>query len=424
MNQKERLKQLNSLRATKTPYKMDDIIYRGERKLLPVFEIPLEFLVYNKYNGRILSMVKSYERQFHSLNVENKADKKTIEKFLWESKISRNKITMEDLKEYGQKKIGIVTRDGIIIDGNRRASILNRIAQEGNSGTMYFKAIILDDTLDDNPKEIMQLETKYQMGEDDKLDYNPIEKYLKCKDLTEIGFSTAEIARMMGEKEPRINEWLAIMHLMDDYLDNLGYNGIYTRLEKLEGQFVDLSRYLKRYENGSSYADWPYKPSDISDLKAICFDYMRARYEGKEFRAIAALSKKESFFCKQKVWEKFRDMHFKTIDPINNKEHSIDKLRENEPQKNLSTILKIRDDDWKSNAAAVLTGNLEKARRRLQDFNEENAPLILLRRAKDTLNSINTDVEPFYNDASVLSLIKEISSLTREYQKIITNNQK
>ncbi len=424
MNQKERLKQLNSLRATKTPYKMDDIIYRGEKKLLPVFEIPIEFLVYNKYNGRVLSMVKSYERQFHPLNVENKSDKKTIEKFLWESKIVRNKITMEDLKEYGQKKIGIVTKDGIIIDGNRRASILNRIAQEKNSGPMYFKAIILDDTLDDNPKEIMRLETTYQIGEDDKLDYNPIEKYLKCKDLTEIGFGTAEIAKMMGEKDTKINEWLAIMHLMDDYLDNLGYNGIYTRLEKLEGQFVDLNRYLKRYENGTHYVDWAYKPSDISDLKAICFDYMRARYEGKEFRAIAALSRKESFFCKQKVWEKFRDEHFKTIDPINNKESSIDELREKDPQKNLSAILKVRDEDWKSNAAAVLTKNLNKSQRRLEDFNEENAPLILLRRAKDTLYSINTDVEPFYNDANVLSLIKEIYSLTVKYQKIITSNQK
>lgn len=424
MNQKERIKQLNKLRVTKTPYKMDDIIYKGEKKLLPVFEIPLEFLVYNKYNGRILSMVKSYEQQFHSLIVENKADKKTIEKFLWESKIVRNKITMQDLIDFGQKKIGIVTRDGIIIDGNRRASLLNKISEEKNTGPAYFKAIILDDTLDDNPKEIMHLETKYQMGEDDKLDYNPIEKYLKCKDLTTIEFGTAEIANMMGEKEPRINEWLAIMRLMDDYLDSLGYNGIYTRLEKLEGQFVDLNRFLKRYDNGSKLVDWPYKESDISDLKAICFDYMRARYEGKEFRAIAALSKKESFFCKQKVWEKFRDNHFKTIDPINNKEYSIDELREKEPHKNLSTILKIRDDDWKSNSAATLTGNLEKARRRLQDFNEENAPLILLRRAKDTLNSINTDVEPFYNDATVLLLIKEISSLTQAYQKIITSNKK
>ncbi len=424
MNQKERLKQLDSLRATKTPYKMDDIIYRGEKKLLPVFEIPIEFLVYNKYNGRVLSMVKSYERQFHPLNVENKADKKTIEKFLWESKIVRNKITMEDLKEYGQKRIGIVTKDGIIIDGNRRASILNRIAQEKNSGPMYFKAIILDDTLDDNPKEIMRLETTYQIGEDDKLDYNPIEKYLKCKDLTEIGFGTAEIAKMMGEKEAKINEWMSIMQLMDDYLDNLGYNGIYTRLEKLEGQFVDLSRFLKRYEKGAPYADWSYKESDISDLKAICFDYMRARYEGKEFRSIAALSRKESFFCKQKVWEKFRDEHFKTIDPINNKEPAIDELREKDPQKNLSEILKVRDEDWKSNAATVLTRNLNKSQRRLDDFNEENAPMILLRRAKDTLSSINTDVEPFYNDANVLSLIKEINSLTVKYQKIITSTQK
>lgn len=41
----------------------------------------------------------------------------------------------------------------------------------------YFLAIILPD--DAEEKDIQQLETIYQMGEDDKLDYNPIEKYLK-----------------------------------------------------------------------------------------------------------------------------------------------------------------------------------------------------------------------------------------------------
>jgi hypothetical protein len=424
MNKDQRIKELEKIKSSQTPYKFDDIIYRREKKLMPVYEIPLDLLVFNKYNGRILSMVKSFERQFRSLNPEVPADKTIISDFLWESKPDRNRKTMTDLREYGQKKIGIVTKDGIIIDGNRRCSLIGRIATEDNKLPAYFKAIILDDTLDDNPQEIMRLETTYQMGEDEKLDYNPIEKYLKCKDLIEIGFSPGNIAEMMGENESQINEWLNIMKLMDNYLNDLGYEGIYTRLDKREGQFVDLNKYLKKYDGGTSMVDWAYSKSDISDLKAICFDYIRAQYEGKEFRAIALPSKKDSFFCKEKVWNKFKEEHFRVIDPINNNELSVDELREREPEGDLSEILKVRDEDWTRSTQGLLKGNLNKSQRMLEDVNEENSPMVLLRRAKDTLTSINTELEAFYGDENVLKIIKEINTISWDFQQIIKKKNK
>jgi hypothetical protein len=282
----------------------------------------------------------------------------------------------------------------------------------------------LDDTLDDNPQEIMRLETTYQMGEDEKLDYNPIEKYLKCKDLVEIGFSPGNIADMMGENESQINEWLSIMKLMDNYLNDLGYEGIYTRLDKREGQFVDLNKYLKKYDAGTSMVDWAYKKSDISDLKAICFDYIRAQYEGKEFRAIALPSKKDSFFCKEKVWRKFKEEHFRVIDPINDNELSVDELREREPEGDLSEVLKVRDEDWTRSTQGLLKGNLNKSQRLLEDVNEENSPMVLLRRAKDTLTSINTDLEAFYGDENVLKIIKEINTISWDFQQIIKKKNK
>lgn len=389
---------------------------------MPVYEIPLDLLIYNKYNGRILSMVKSFERQFRELNPEFAEDKKVIEDFLWDSNTVRNKTTMADLDTWGQKKIGIVTRDGIIIDGNRRASILNRLAKDGK-GTGHFMAVILDDTLDDNPKEIMRLETSYQMGEDEKLDYNPIEKYLKCKDLQKVGFSEREIGQMMAQDESKIKEWLSIMQLMDSYLDALGYQGIYTRLEKREGQFVDLNKYLNKYKAGTELVKWKYDESDIADLKAISFDYIRAAYEGKEFRAIAIPSKKESIFCNRKVWEKFRDNHFRKIDPLTNAESSVQEYRRQNPEGDLSDLLQVRDDEWTEQTEKVLRSNLNKYQRVLEDVNEENAPIELLQRAKDTLSSINTDQHTFYGDPRVQMLVKEISALMKDFQQIIKTHK-
>ena len=135
------------------------IMYHGQRRTFPAYEIPLEYLVYNPYNGRIGSVVKSYERQNHQIDPEDPQDKLLIEKFLWESKVDANKKTKERLLKEHQEKHGIVTADGIIIDGNRRASLLNKIMADDSipfnekSHCQYFVAIILPEDAD--RKEIL-----------------------------------------------------------------------------------------------------------------------------------------------------------------------------------------------------------------------------------------------------------------------------
>ena len=41
--------------------------YKGETRIEKVYRIPLDYLIYNKYNGRIGSDVLSYEKQNGSL---------------------------------------------------------------------------------------------------------------------------------------------------------------------------------------------------------------------------------------------------------------------------------------------------------------------------------------------------------------------
>ena len=122
------------------------------------------------------------------MNAEKPEDVKMIEQFLSDSNPGRNLGTEASLAKEGQKQYGIVTYNGIIIDGNRRAFLLNKIFRERArwkdqdvTHCEYFIAVILD--VGATPKEISKLETTYQMGEDAKLDYNAIEKYLRCKDL-------------------------------------------------------------------------------------------------------------------------------------------------------------------------------------------------------------------------------------------------
>lgn len=73
--------------------------YKGSTREEIVWKIPLDYLIYNKYNGRIGSDVLSYEKQNGELNAELDDDRKIIEKFLYVSKPDRNKTTMEDLQK-------------------------------------------------------------------------------------------------------------------------------------------------------------------------------------------------------------------------------------------------------------------------------------------------------------------------------------
>ena len=384
--------------------------YKGETRDTIVWKIPLAYLIYNKYNGRIGSDVLSYEKQNGELNAEEDADRKIIERFLYESKVDRNKITMDSLLKIGQQRYGIVTSDGIIVDGNRRAMLLNRLFHEReNLGyfynqvehCQYFFAIILPD--DAEERDIQQLETIYQMGEDDKLDYNPIEKYLKCKELKRLGFSEEDI----------------ILALMEDYLQEYDYDGIYTRLEKTEGPFVDLAGYLDSYsKRGANVrnADWAYTDVDISALKLVCFDYIRARYEGKEFRDIAKTGKEGSIFFYKDLWEDFLEQHQKNT-PVD--EETVQELRERCPGEDLSLLLKQRDNAWIEQAKGQLKGNLNRFSRKLEDKRDATKPAALIERALSALRSVDCEQSSFTEDPHIEEMVKEINKITWEMKKIL-----
>lgn len=177
--------------------------YQGETKSFNVYKIPIEFLVFNKENGRIASLVKSYTREHQAIDVETEEGSKLISKFLYNAHIERNKITRENIINNGQLQFGIVTADGVIVDGNRRVTLLMSIAndetlpQQVRDRSKYFLAAILPE--DANDTDILRLETQFQMGSDDKVDYNPIEKYLHAYDMSK-HFTVDEIKTYMGFK--------------------------------------------------------------------------------------------------------------------------------------------------------------------------------------------------------------------------------
>jgi hypothetical protein len=379
MDKKERIQKIKELIPT-SEKKL--IFFDDNKELLDVYEVPMEYLVYNQYNGRIKAMSKSWENANQKLNAERKEDVKIIEQFLWDSAPNKNEQTKQSIKEYGQFEVGMITEDGVIIDGNRRACIINILNREENdiSKHLKFRTIILptESLIDGDEKakerEIIKLETIYQMGVDAKVDYNPIEKYLRCKELIDLNFSRSDIANMLSVNQSVISKMQEIFVLMENYLSRYSYNGIYIGLDKREGHFVDLRNYLASYDRGvgRDYAKWNYGEADLEDMRNIYFDFARLRYPVQNCRIIANPSKSQSFFCHEEVWNSFQKNHSEIINQIS--ENEFDLFSERIKEKKINNIISDRDELWSRSVKSDLIDNLFTSKRKLEDSIKLNIP--------------------------------------------------
>ena len=413
------------------------LYYKGDSAVHLVHSIDLDLLVYNRHNGRLESEMLTWQ-QAHAVGDDEYDDElhDLIESFLWDTNRSRNRRTLQDLGRKGQQRPGIVTLDGVIIDGNRRAMLLRRMERE-KSEKQYFEAVILPDAYDENEKEIVRLETQYQLGEDAILDYGPLEKYLHAKRLKEaLGIDIPEIAQLMGQSEAEVKRLIGIMSLMDEYLDHIGCPGLYNMLKETgsgtkEGMFVDLYSDLTRFEGGSPHIQWAFDPDiDLLELKAIQFDYIRfgSDFTGtnKTYRAISHEgSGKKSFFAHEDIWQPFAEKHRKGVDPITNKMGTLDQYMDQHPD--LTTLVdaaKARDNEWKDRVSPAVNQNFGISEDALEGKVEELEPPRLLTRALSALRKIDAESPGLLADPNCREMIKEISRLTFAMKKTIERHER
>jgi hypothetical protein len=424
MNKDTRIQKIAEITAREA-YGKQDILWHGKLESMNVYEIPLEYLIYNKYNGRILSRTKTLEKQGRNINPETDEGKTIIEDLLWKSKEGRNDITKKDISDKGQLKIGIVTKDGIVVDGNRRLMLLNRLKPKYR----HFKAVVLPVALEDDPIEVEKLETTYQMGEDEKLGYNPIEKYLKAKQiykkLTEQSShedAIKQIAEWMGEEKAVIEDWLEVVTMIDDYLEYLRYDGIYAMADTPNDGKEDLFLYVKKWlatfhEKESNKGFDGYQQLDVDALKQICFDYIRAKigksYDGKIFRNIADGQRNSHFFGDKKIWTSFSDAHFAKVTPAIEKidaEYPIDNASEN-----IEASLSNRDSKFKDEVLDDLTRNIEDHVTDLGYARAADKPLKLVNDARKAIESIDQKHKAF----SAPEVIEQIEVLIGQLMEML-----
>ena len=440
-----------------------EIYWKNETKLFPVFKIPLSLLLFNPYNGRIASNIKTIEKHWRQdIDITNQEHQSIIKNFIWESKIDSNKKTLANLKERGQMLPATITRDGVLIDGNRRAMLLNKMQET------YIKTIVLPVTLEEDPIAIQELEYEYQIAVDEKVDYNPIEKYIKANDLynryKSIGVNENKILNDLsklngfGKKNhSKVKELLETYDLMIDYLKSIDAAGYLVLLDKKEDLFLSLRNWLTTFlhEDGSNKESKKgfsgYDEIDVADLQDLSFDFIRAEIEGKSFRKIAQGNSGSHIFSIKPLWNDFRREHLDIIkgggfkfDLKLNSENYIEELKS--MNKKFKSIFQtkfsknLEDYDFKVTQKKYdeePTHKLDEVNEILENNNikrkihsdPEEAMSQLKEVAKKSISLMNR--KPLLQLESILELLMDVDvdflsdgSETNEFEKVLTDINK
>lgn len=426
MKKEERIALISSITHNQVFGEGRRLRYKGETKEFKIFEIPMEALIYNVQNGRIGSLVKTFEHSYGVLDPEKPEDSLTIAKMLYSSNEPANKKTRADIAKCGQMEAGIITADGILVDGNRRASLMWSILNDPDADPNEkarcerFRTVVLPENA--TQKDILRLETTYQLGTDEKVGYNAIEKYLHARDMEEKGFSIGEIEEYMGETNSSVQELLEVATLIDDYLDNCDCVGLYTRLPKgFEDDLLKLNTAIKKIRKGSiSWIPTTKLTKVETDLKAVCFDYIRLnmkKEDGFEFRDILQTSG-GNFLQNEDIWNDFVENWQNAVDEVD--EESIDAIIDRASGDDLERELNKRDNQWREKVKDSMKDAFKNAKDIIDNQREKEKPNALLRKVINALNGV--DLETVYRMMDKTELkeqVKEISRLLEDVKRAI-----
>lgn len=229
---------------------------KGQTKSYPVHRIPLEFLLYNRQNGRIISSMNRYESEGKDINNLSKTEyNNLVEEFIIESNKRALNETKNNINMFGQRLPGVVLNDGTVVDGNRRFTCLRQLKQEGK--VVFFEAVILDPSEGLSAIDIKRLELNLQHGEERPVDYNAIDNLVEVYNDIEKNkyFTVKEYAMNTNKKEGAVRTMLKKATLMVEFLKFINAEGKYyvARDLDLDGPLQEILGILNREKDEEEY---------------------------------------------------------------------------------------------------------------------------------------------------------------------------
>jgi hypothetical protein len=236
--------------AAETNGETVSVEWRGGRKVLPVISMPIGLTYYNPATRRIRAQ-KDVDPQ-GAANLERDPFSAEAQSYLedllkWDPAVPGridNAFTklQEDLKN-GQNEPGLMTRDGVLINGNTR-----RAALKGISGRDHILVGILP--ADTGSDDIDTIELSLQLRRTHKRDYSFVNELIAIREQVEKATDEAVILRIFRMQKKRLQRSLWLLDFIDDAVDR-------SRVSDHEGNEIAIRRFDFERDQGQLQELYP-----------------------------------------------------------------------------------------------------------------------------------------------------------------------
>lgn len=242
--QTERAKELDLYLSEQQEVGKWRIEIAGRPEMLSFYRFPINLLRYNSQNGRLAMEVREWEERNRSqLDPSNAKDAKVIRDLLLDLEQNETERLREDLEQKGQMEPGVLTYDGVVINGNRRMAVLEALHETQASKWDYLEAVRLPRNI--GQRDLWKIEAGLQLSKDKVAEYHPVNELLKIKQGIDEGLTPMEVAAVMyGRTSEEVKDALNRLELIDNFLQFFGQPRNYGLIKKagLHEYFIDIQK--------------------------------------------------------------------------------------------------------------------------------------------------------------------------------------
>lgn len=216
----ERLKQAMTENGAKVT-----VDWRGEQKHLYVISMPLDKLYYNPYTHRIRAQ-RTLDPERNRILEEDPwshAAQSYLEELLRRKPSNPDQTDpdytalVEELKNFGQREPGIISPDGIIVDGNTRCAALRELGVEN-----VRVGVLPPDT---TPRDINNVELALQLRRDKRREYSYINRLIAIEEELANGRREEDVAREFNIRVKTLRQDRWVYQLINEAIERSRTNG-------------------------------------------------------------------------------------------------------------------------------------------------------------------------------------------------------
>ena len=226
------------------------IEWRDAKRAIPVISMPVDLVYYNPNTRRIQAQrgIDSARQEELEESPFSEVSQAYLEELLQWDPASPGKVDpafdklKDDLDEHGQDEPGLMTRSGVLINGNTRRAALRRLGKE------HIRVGVLPD--DASRADIDALELSLQLRRTFKRDYSFVNELLAISAEVKKGTPTPHILRAFRMKQDRFERSMWLLDFIDEAIrrsTSSGTDGGVVALRRFDferdkGQLEELYR--------------------------------------------------------------------------------------------------------------------------------------------------------------------------------------